>query len=82
MLLGPKFVFHFKNILKSWTAREKWGKPFAALLGAVRGQLAFGLPAIGGKDSMSGTFHNIHVPPTLIAFGVSEVLLIMFFCLN
>lgn len=51
--------------------KEKWGKPFAALLGAVKGQMAFGLPAIGGKDSMSGSFHNIHVPPTLIVFGVT-----------
>ena len=50
---------------------ESWGKPFAALLGGLRGQLEFNAAAIGGKDSMSGTFENIHVPPTLVAFGVA-----------
>lgn len=49
----------------------KWGKPFAALLGAVYIQNAFHLPAIGGKDSMSGTFKELHVPPTLISFAVA-----------
>ena len=47
-----------------------WGKPFAALLGALWAQHALEIPAIGGKDSMSGTFENIHVPPTLAAFAV------------
>ena len=50
-----------------------WGKPLSALLGALRMQVAFGLPSIGGKDSMSGTFEDIHVPPTLIAFGITPV---------
>ncbi|WBW95734.1 phosphoribosylformylglycinamidine synthase [Oceanirhabdus sp. W0125-5] len=50
--------------------KKKWGKPFAALLGAFKSQLEFETPAIGGKDSMSGTFKDIHVPPTLVAFGV------------
>ena len=48
----------------------KWGQPFAALLGSIYAQKGFGLPAIGGKDSMSGTFQDIHVPPTLISFAV------------
>ena len=67
-----KIRFSFQEYFeKLGTEKEKWEKPFAALLGAVKGQLEFGLPAIGGKDSMSSTFHNIHVPPALIAFGVT-----------
>ena len=50
---------------------EKWGKPFAALLGAFRAQMDYGCAAIGGKDSMSGTFEDIHVPPTLCSFAVT-----------
>ena len=50
-----------------------WGKPLAALLGALKMQAALGLPSIGGKDSMSGTFEHIHVPPTLVAFGITTV---------
>ncbi len=49
----------------------RWGKPFAALLGALKAQLGLGIAAIGGKDSMSGTFENIDVPPTLVSFAVS-----------
>ncbi len=49
---------------------ERWGKPFAALLGAYEAQIRLGLPAIGGKDSMSGTFEHIDVPPTLVSFAV------------
>jgi phosphoribosylformylglycinamidine synthase len=49
----------------------KWGKPFAALLGAISVQHFFHLPALGGKDSMSGTFKNINVPPTLVSFAVA-----------
>ena len=52
---------------------HSWGKPLSALLGALKMQLAFGLPSIGGKDSMSGTFEHISVPPTLIAFGITTV---------
>ena len=50
---------------------ERWGKPAAALLGAMEAQLKLGLPSIGGKDSMSGTFEDIDVPPTLVSFAVS-----------
>ena len=52
---------------------HSWGKPLSALLGALKMQLALGLPSIGGKDSMSGTFEHINVPPTLIAFGVTTL---------
>ncbi|RCW54610.1 MULTISPECIES: phosphoribosylformylglycinamidine synthase [Halanaerobium] len=52
---------------------ERWGKPFSALLGAYQAQKEFELPAIGGKDSMSGTFHEIDVPPTLVSFAVDTV---------
>ncbi len=50
---------------------SRWGKPMAALLGAYRAQLALGIGSIGGKDSMSGTFEHIDVPPTLVSFAVS-----------
>ena len=50
-----------------------WGKPLSALLGTLRMQKELGLPSIGGKDSMSGTFEHIHVPPTLVAFGITTV---------
>ncbi len=50
---------------------EKWGKPTQALLGLIEAQMAFETPAIGGKDSMSGTFKDISVPPTLITFAVT-----------
>ncbi|MDO4520854.1 MAG: phosphoribosylformylglycinamidine synthase subunit PurQ, partial [Erysipelotrichaceae bacterium] len=49
----------------------RWGRPFAALLGALKAQVELGIAAIGGKDSMSGTFEDIDVPPTLISFAVS-----------
>ena len=49
---------------------ERWSQPFAALLGAYDAQIGFGLPSIGGKDSMSGTFNDIDVPPTLVSFAV------------
>lgn len=49
---------------------ERWGKPFAALLGAYSAQKGFGIPSIGGKDSMSGSFEDINVPPTLVSFAV------------
>ncbi len=50
---------------------KRWGKPAAALLGALEAQLGLGLPAIGGKDSMSGTFETLDVPPTLVSFAVA-----------
>lgn len=50
---------------------KRWGKPFAALLGAYKAQLEMGCGSIGGKDSMSGTFEEIDVPPTLVSFAVS-----------
>jgi len=50
---------------------SRWGKPAAALLGAMQAQLKLGLPSIGGKDSMSGTFEDIDVPPTLVSFAVA-----------
>ena len=52
---------------------ERWGKPFAALLGALKAQLDFGRAAIGGKDSMSGSFNDLDVPPTLISFAIAPV---------
>ena len=50
---------------------KRWGKPLAALLGAFEAQMALGVGAIGGKDSMSGTFENLDVPPTLVSFAVT-----------
>ena len=50
---------------------RRWGMPFAALLGAFRAQMDLGIGAIGGKDSMSGTFENLDVPPTLVSFAVT-----------
>ncbi|KJS50604.1 phosphoribosylformylglycinamidine synthase [Desulfosporosinus sp. BICA1-9] len=55
------------------TDPQKWGKPFSALLGAFYAQKKLGIPAIGGKDSMSGTFMDLHVPPTLVAFAVNLI---------
>ena len=53
---------------------KRWSQPFAALLGAYAAQIGFGLPSIGGKDSMSGTFQDIDVPPTLVSFAVDMAL--------
>ncbi|WP_153051683.1 hypothetical protein, partial [Streptococcus suis] len=50
---------------------ERFGQPVAALLGSIEAQIQLGLPSIGGKDSMSGTFEDLTVPPTLVAFGVT-----------
>ena len=50
---------------------ERFGQPVAALLGSIEAQIQLGLPSIGGKDSMSGTFEELTVPPTLVAFGVT-----------
>lgn len=65
--------FSFQEYFERMNSTESWGKPLSALLGALEMQLAFGLPAIGGKDSMSGTFNDINVPPTLIAFAAGTV---------
>ncbi|MGM0501091.1 MAG: phosphoribosylformylglycinamidine synthase [Bacillota bacterium] len=69
---GIRFTFqeYFESLRDN---PERWGKPFSALLGAYHAQKRFGLPAIGGKDSMSGTFHDIDVPPTLVSFAVDTV---------
>ena len=56
---------------KPMSVPERWGKPLAALLGAYRAQRDFGIGAIGGKDSMSGTFEHLDVPPTLVSFAVT-----------
>ena len=52
---------------------ERWAKPFTALLGALKAQTELGIPAIGGKDSMSGSFMELDVPPTLVSFAVGVV---------
>ncbi|MCR5399178.1 MAG: phosphoribosylformylglycinamidine synthase [Lachnospiraceae bacterium] len=66
-----KIRFTFQEYFKRMTEdRSRWGAPFAALLGAFDAQVGFGLPSIGGKDSMSGTFNDIDVPPTLVSFAV------------
>ena len=64
------FQEYFEKLGKDKT---KWGKPFSALLGAYYAQKEFEIPAIGGKDSMSGTFEHINVPPTLVSFAVDTV---------
>ena len=66
-----KIRFTFQEYFKRMTEdRSRWGAPFTALLGAYDAQIGFGLPSIGGKDSMSGTFNDIDVPPTLVSFAV------------
>lgn len=68
-----KIRFSFQEYFERLHSPLSWGKPLSALLGALRMQLEFKLPSIGGKDSMSGTFDNISVPPTLISFAVAPV---------
>ena len=65
--------FSFQEYFERLDSAEAWGKPLAALLGALGMQMQTRLPAIGGKDSMSGTFEQMHVPPTLISFGMTTV---------
>ncbi len=66
-----KVRFTFQEYFRRMTAEpERWSQPFAALLGAYDAQIGYGLPSIGGKDSMSGTFNDIDVPPTLVSFAV------------
>ncbi len=63
--------FTFQEYFRRMTSEaERWSQPFAALLGAYDAQIGYGLPSIGGKDSMSGTFNDIDVPPTLVSFAV------------
>ena len=66
-----KIRFTFQEYFRRMSEDPKrWSQPFAALLGAYQAQMKFGLPSIGGKDSMSGTFNEIDVPPTLVSFAV------------
>ncbi|MFI3208910.1 MAG: phosphoribosylformylglycinamidine synthase [Eubacteriales bacterium] len=66
-----KIRFTFQEYFRRMTEDpSRWSQPFAALLGAYEAQLGFGLPSIGGKDSMSGSFNDIDVPPTLVSFAV------------
>ena len=66
-----KVRFTFQEYFRRMSEDPKrWSQPFAALLGAYNAQIGFGLPSIGGKDSMSGTFNEIDVPPTLVSFAV------------
>ena len=69
---GMRFSYqeYFERMTKD---PHTWGKPLSALLGALKMQKELELPSIGGKDSMSGTFEHIHVPPTLVAFGITTV---------
>ena len=60
----------FQEYFERMGEPDTWGKPFQALLGAYQAQLDYGTASIGGKDSMSGTFNDIHVPPTLVSFAV------------
>ena len=62
------FQEYFEKLRKD---KNRWGKPLAALLGAFKAQKELGICAIGGKDSMSGSFENINVPPTLVSFAIS-----------
>ena len=69
-----KMRFSYQEYFERMTAdAHTWGKPLSALLGTLKMQKELGLPSIGGKDSMSGTFEHIHVPPTLVAFGITTV---------
>ena len=65
--------FSYQEYFERMTNATSWGKPLAALLGALKMQVELGLPSIGGKDSMSGTFRDINVPPMLMAFGITTV---------
>ena len=70
-----KIRFTFQEYFRRMTEDPKrWSQPFASLLGAYAAQIGFGLPSIGGKDSMSGTFQDIDVPPTLVSFAVDMAL--------
>lgn len=68
-----KMRFSYQEYFERMSSEISWGKPLAALLGALKMQVDFKLPAIGGKDSMSGSFGEINVPPMLMAFGITTV---------
>ena len=68
-----KMRFSYQEYFERMHDSRSWGKPLGALLGALKMQVEFGLPSIGGKDSMSGTFEHINVPPMLMAFGITTV---------
>ena len=69
-----KMRFSYQEYFERMTPDPvSWGKPLSALLGALKMQIELGLPSIGGKDSMSGTFEHINVPPMLMAFGITTV---------
>lgn len=68
-----KMRFSYQEYFERMSSERAFGKPLAALLGALKMQVELGLPSIGGKDSMSGTFEHISVPPTLIAFGITTM---------
>lgn len=68
-----KIRFSFQEYFERMSSARSWGKPFAALLGALKMQKGLGLPSIGGKDSMSGTFRNLNVPPMLMSFAITTV---------
>ncbi|MDE7403209.1 MAG: phosphoribosylformylglycinamidine synthase [Muribaculaceae bacterium] len=68
-----KMRFSYQEYFERMSSEKAWGKPLAALLGALRMQQELELPSIGGKDSMSGTFGELNVPPTLIAFGATAL---------
>ena len=61
----------FQEYFERMSSKESWGKPLAALLGAFEAQMRLGIGSVGGKDSMSGSFESIHVPPTLVSFAVT-----------
>ncbi|MCD8208973.1 MAG: phosphoribosylformylglycinamidine synthase, partial [Bacteroidales bacterium] len=68
-----KMRFSCQEYFERMGSPRSWGRPFAALLGALKMQEALSLPSIGGKDSMSGTFEDLNVPPTLAAFGITTI---------
>ena len=68
-----KMRYSYQEYFERMNSDASWGKPLAALLGALKMQVELGLPSIGGKDSMSGTFQDINVPPMLMAFGITTV---------
>ena len=68
-----KMRYSYQEYFERMNSETSWGKPLTALLGALKMQVEMGWPSIGGKDSMSGTFQDINVPPMLMAFGITTV---------